>query len=136
MVPSLVEIVVPRVVRAVMATTAIRAPVKAYSTIVSPDSSFQKASNVLFKVCMIFSLRVFFSYRAVVMTPSLVVIAVPRPVSAVMATTAINAPVKAYSTIVSPDSSFQKASNALFKVFIIFSLIMSGLDYFTHPHAT
>ena len=63
------------------------------------------------------------------MAPSLVEIAVPRPVSAVMAATAIRAPVKAYSTIVKPDSSCQKAINTLFNVFILFSLILSGQDY-------
>ena len=70
------------------------------------------------------------------MLPILVATVLPRVVKAVTAAIATKVPAKAYSTIVRPDSSCQKASNVLFNVFIIFSLIMPGLDRFTHQHTT
>ena len=50
MLPILVDTLVPRAVKAVTAAIATNVPANAYSTIVNPDSSCQKASNVLFKV--------------------------------------------------------------------------------------
>ena len=70
------------------------------------------------------------------MLPIVVETVVPRVFKAVTAAIATRVPASAYSTIVNPDSSCQKASNVLFNVFIIFSLIMPGLDRFTHQHTT
>ena len=52
-----VVIAVPRFVKAVTAPKVTSVPATAYSTIVRPDSSCQKAFNILFKFCMIFTIN-------------------------------------------------------------------------------